>query len=370
MKAARFSTFARAGALFLGCTTLPAHAQSSVTLYGLLDTGVEYLTNANKTNKALIQSSSGNIQASRWGIKGVEDIGGGYATTFTLEAGISPSNGTLALNGREYGRQATVGFRGNGNELWVGREYNPMYQMGHLFDPASYGLYSLPTQDPGVSARGDNAIRYQRIIGQFTVDAFYSLGYDTLGAPVGGVSGASSQAKDLAFAVHYAGPAIGYEFLYDDLHGPLAAAGTGLTAIDTALTAQPSTTADRAQRYIATGSYKFDRTTLYAGYRLLKVNYAGNSINANLFWTGFRQQVSTQWALVGALYQTIVPGKDVKPFSSVVEVKYLLSKSTFLYANGSYVKNSANSTLAVDSGGNTLPGQNQLGIELGLFHAF
>jgi predicted porin len=370
MKTGKSSMTAKVGALLLGSTALSAHAQSSVTLYGLIDTGVEYLTNANKTNKSVLQASSGNIQASRFGIKGVEDIGGGYQTTLTLEAGFTPNNGALALNGREFGRQATVGFRGHGNEVWLGRAYNPMYQLGHQFDPASYALYSLPTQDPGLSARGDNAIRYERIQGNFALDVFYSLGNDTLAAPIGGMSGASSRSKDLDIALVYKGPTFAYELLYDNLRGPLNAAGAGLTAVATSLTAAPSTTSDRARRYVASGSYRFHNTTLYAGYRLLKVDYHGDSLDAHLFWTGFRQQIAVQWQLVGALYQTIVPGKDVKPFSSVAEVKYLLSKSTFVYANASYAINSANSNLAVDSGGFTLPGQKQLGIELGVFHAF
>ncbi|NIF54944.1 MULTISPECIES: porin [Burkholderiaceae] len=351
------------------CATT-AHAQSSVTMYGLLDTGIEYLTNANKTSHSALVASSGNIQASRWGILGVEDIGSGYYTTFTLEAGITPNTGALALNGRLFGRQATVGFRGHGNQLWIGRAYNPMYQMGNLFDPASYALYSLPTQDPGLSARGDNSIRYQRAFGSFTFDAFYSLGVDTLAAPIGGTAGASANAKDLALALHYSGPAFGYELLYDNLRGPLSASGAGLTAVATSLTAAPSTSSDRARRFIAAGSYHFHDTTLYAGYRLLKSDYARQSLNANLFWTGFRQRLGPQWALVGALYQTIVPGKDVKPFSAVTEVKYNLSKRTMLYWNMSYVHNSANSNLAVDSGSYTLPGQKQFGTELGIFHSF
>lgn len=339
-------------------------------MYGLLDTGIEYLTNANKTHSSAVLASSGNIQASRWGIRGVEDIGHGYYTTFTLEAGISPSTGSLALNGRLFGRQATVGFRGHGNELWVGRAYNPMYQLGHMFDPASYALYSLPTQDPGLSARGDNAVRYQRAFGNFTFDVFYSLGVDTLAAPIGGTPGESAHAKDLAFALHYNGPTFGYELLYDNLRGPLSASGAGLTAVATSLTAEPSTTSDRARRFVAAGSYHFHDTTLYAGYRLLKADYAGDSLDADLFWTGVRQSIGPQWALVGALYQTIVPGKDVKPFSAVTEVKYVLSKSTFVYWNMSYAHNSANSSLAVDSGSYTLAGQKQFGTELGIYHSF
>src|SRR5271170_4374114 len=97
MKTGKLKPLLSVGAVVLGVLSgSDAQAQSSVTLYGLIDTGVEYLTNANKTSHALFQASSGNIQASRWGIKGVEDIGGGYQTVFVLESGFTPSTGVLA----------------------------------------------------------------------------------------------------------------------------------------------------------------------------------------------------------------------------------------------------------------------------------
>lgn len=53
-----------------------AHAQSSVTLYGIADVGIEHINNTN-TGGAQTREASGNLSGSRWGLKGVEDLGGG-----------------------------------------------------------------------------------------------------------------------------------------------------------------------------------------------------------------------------------------------------------------------------------------------------
>ncbi|MET5021216.1 porin, partial [Burkholderia pseudomallei] len=49
--------------------------------------------------------------ASRWGLRGVEDLGGGYRALFALESGFNLRGGELGQGGRQYGRQAYVGLR-------------------------------------------------------------------------------------------------------------------------------------------------------------------------------------------------------------------------------------------------------------------
>src|ERR1700735_315719 len=88
--------------LGMGACIGAAHAQSSVTLYGILDEGVMLNTNnkvtANGANvggrQVLIDSASGT-QGSRWGLKGSEDLGGGLKAIFTLESGLNLSNGAF-----------------------------------------------------------------------------------------------------------------------------------------------------------------------------------------------------------------------------------------------------------------------------------
>ncbi|MFP3798143.1 porin [Paraburkholderia sp. SIMBA_027] len=85
-----------------------SYAQSSVTLYGIVDAGFTYTTNVGgERNYAL---TSGNVQASRWGLRGVEDLGGGLKTVFNLESGFDVMNGNNAVGGKMFNRQAFVGL--------------------------------------------------------------------------------------------------------------------------------------------------------------------------------------------------------------------------------------------------------------------
>src|SRR3978361_1708684 len=62
-----------------------SHAQSSVTLYGIADTSLRYLSNADTKGHGRLLMGPGGMSESRWGVKGVEDLGGGWSTTFKLE---------------------------------------------------------------------------------------------------------------------------------------------------------------------------------------------------------------------------------------------------------------------------------------------
>nr|WP_321931088.1 porin [Paraburkholderia guartelaensis] len=86
-------------AALLAMTSI-AQAQSSVTLYGIVDDGPSYTSNAG--GHAGWQMVSGSAQGSRWGLKGIEGLGGGLATIFRLENGFNVNNGTLSQGGREF----------------------------------------------------------------------------------------------------------------------------------------------------------------------------------------------------------------------------------------------------------------------------
>lgn len=73
----------------------PAHAQSSVTLYGTIDAGLDYISNQKSPAGAgpAYGVQSGNVSTSRWGLRGNEDLGGGLGAVFTLENGFNGANG-------------------------------------------------------------------------------------------------------------------------------------------------------------------------------------------------------------------------------------------------------------------------------------
>ncbi|CAE6881389.1 porin [Paraburkholderia domus] len=115
----------------LACT---AHAQNSITLYGVIDAGLTY-TNSSQTavtgkrpvggsQFALSDGSATGAGGSRWGIRGVEDLGNGLAALFTLENAFTINNGAFGTGGAEFGRQAFVGLSGTFGSLTLGRQYD------------------------------------------------------------------------------------------------------------------------------------------------------------------------------------------------------------------------------------------------------
>jgi len=102
---------------------LPAFAQSSITLYGVIDEGINYTSNAG--DKSAYQLESGYAQGSRWGLKGSEDLGSGLKAIFDLENGFDVNSGGLQEGARIFGRQAFVGLTAaNYGTLTLGRQYD------------------------------------------------------------------------------------------------------------------------------------------------------------------------------------------------------------------------------------------------------
>src|SRR5689334_19126644 len=99
-------SLATLGLMSLACA---AHAQSSVTLYGIIDVGLNYISNA--SGSRLFNLSTGVQQANRFGLRGVEDLGGGLKAIFVLENGFNLGTGALGQNnpgstqGLMFGRQ-------------------------------------------------------------------------------------------------------------------------------------------------------------------------------------------------------------------------------------------------------------------------
>jgi general bacterial porin, GBP family len=146
-----------------------AHAQSSVTLYGLIDAGLMYTNNVSKSGShgALVQATSGNINGSRFGLRGGEDLGGGMKAIFLLENGFNVQNGKLGQDNRLFGRQAFVGLSSNQfGTVTLGRQYDSMTD---FLDPLSgragtFGgtgfAHPFDNDNLGHSVRMNNSVKY------------------------------------------------------------------------------------------------------------------------------------------------------------------------------------------------------------------
>jgi predicted porin len=106
----------------LAVMSIAAHAQSSVTLYGVLDTSIDF---AHSGGKSTTRLDGSNAFPSLWGIQGAEDIGGGNKIIFRLESGINVNNGTTAQANKLFGREAWVGASGPYGRLQLGLNDTP-----------------------------------------------------------------------------------------------------------------------------------------------------------------------------------------------------------------------------------------------------
>lgn len=94
-----------------------AYAQSSVTLFGVVDAAVRQVKNGSAGS--MKQLASGSNATSRWGLRGVEDLGGGLRAGFHLESGIGVDAGTT--DAKFWGRRSTVSLIGGFGEIRLGR---------------------------------------------------------------------------------------------------------------------------------------------------------------------------------------------------------------------------------------------------------
>ncbi|BBU31134.1 porin [Burkholderia sp. THE68] len=160
-----------------------AFAQSSVTLYGLVSTGIVYANNqrgADKQGHSTWQFASGPMQTPRWGMKGTEDLGGGVKAIFTLENGYNIGNGTLSQGGREFGRQAFVGLSSNTlGTITFGRQYDEAVTLCAFESAcqfAAYGAHIGDSDNVFDTFRINNAVQYKTIdYGGFQAEALYGF---------------------------------------------------------------------------------------------------------------------------------------------------------------------------------------------------
>lgn len=147
-----------------------AHAETSVTLYGLVDAGIGYKQTKVTQGDAFTKTRdigliNGVKNGNRWGLKGTEDLGNGTSAIFQLESGFDLGNGKSSQGGRLFGRKAIVGLTGdNWGTLTLGRQYNVADDFISPIDPFGTSFFQAGVVDGAFgsspSARMDNSIKY------------------------------------------------------------------------------------------------------------------------------------------------------------------------------------------------------------------
>ncbi|HLX03515.1 MAG TPA: porin [Trinickia sp.] len=181
-----------------GAVSVPAFAQNSVTLYGIIDVGITYVNNTGGHSQW--QEQSGILQGSRWGLKGVEDLGGGTKAIFQLENGFNVANGKLGQGSREFGRQAYVGLTNDSyGTLTLGRQYDPVVDNAQ---PTTFnGQWGALFSHPADIDNTDNGFRINNAV-KYVSPRFYGLQAEGMYA-FGGQAGQFSNDSTVGAGLNY-----------------------------------------------------------------------------------------------------------------------------------------------------------------------
>ncbi|WP_438393127.1 porin [Caballeronia sp. DA-9] len=340
-----------------------AHAQSSVTLYGIIDAGIEYVNHVpgpNGTSGSALRMQSGSLAGSRWGLRGSEDLGGGVKAIFDLENGFSVNNGTIGQGGRMFGRKAYVGLSTPYGVVTFGRQYNLIYDLMYVYDALNFNpSYSAQGYDATLVGRSDNSIRYTARLRGVTFAALYSTGFDSTIANGAQVPGHSKVGREYSFALQYEQGPGSIGVTYDQMQG-------------TSIATQDLT----QMRVVGGASYAFGPFKAFAGTRWLNIRDNNGTIanaalqSSLLYWLGATWQPTTPLILSLGGYQERTHGTAQKSTSGVLLADYFLSKRTDLYVEVSYTSNSNGMNVGVRAIGDVTPGTNQTGGMVGIKHTF
>ncbi|MDM0114486.1 porin [Variovorax sp. J22R133] len=373
-----------------------ASAQSSVTLFGIVDAAVSYYSNESyngvKANQTALSNSGYN--SSRLGFRGTEDLGGGLAASFWLEAGLANDVGgaganpgaTNPITGQLFNRRSTVSLSGGFGEVRLGRDYVPTFWNDTIFDPFGtngVGTNAISSAVGAVAAGGSsnapNYVRANNTIGYFlpsNLGGFYGQVMFGL-AERTEFDPASATPTGVFLGGRYAGGRFGYA------NGPL----------DVAVAYGENTVASNFQ---GGGSAEVNTGNLGAswdfGFMKLMGEYSQVDAKSNLPLLALDQ--TYRGYLIGATFP-VGPGlirvayshTDIDTNSAVVDdpasdkfaLGYVhnLSKRTALYATAAYLKNKNGATLTIGGSPaiatNTalgLPVEKSWGYDFGIRHSF
>ncbi|BEU28478.1 porin [Paraburkholderia sp. 22B1P] len=164
-----------------------AHAQSSVTIYGIIDEGFDFTSNTTKSSPAggrqwQLDSNFG-LNGSRWGFNGSENLGSGLKAVFRLENGFNLNTGALAQGGAEFGRQAYVGLSSDKfGTVLLGRQYDSIVDYLGAIEArdqwgGSHAAHPGDLDNFNNNRRTNNAVKYTSPnFGGVTFSGMYSLG--------------------------------------------------------------------------------------------------------------------------------------------------------------------------------------------------
>jgi len=321
-----------------------ASAQSSVTLFGIVDQSVFWTKNDNTSLKGV---ASNQLNSNRLGFRGVEDMGGGLKAGFWLEAGMDNDTGGVGgsngIGSVMFNRRSTVSLMGNFGELRIGRDYTPSFWNYTIFDPfGTNGPGSmLNVASLGLGSGAITGVRDNNSVGYF-LPAMGGLYGQLMMAAGEGVAGQKYQGGRLGYAA-----------------GPLnVAAAYGKTSQNGAMV-------DAYSDKNIGASYAFGPATLIGQYS--KRDYSTLSQKTWLIGGTYVIGAST---LKASFTKSNGSNSTLQAKQWAIGYQYDMSKRTALYTTYSSISNDTGAAANVGLGLAAVAGGKSQGLVLGVRHAF
>jgi predicted porin len=363
----------------LAAGAVSAQTPTQTVLYGNFDEYIGYIHSS--SGASITGLNDGAILRSRLGVRGGEDLGGGYQMKFTLELGLAADSGAMADTARLFDRQAWVGVAGPIGEFRIGRQNTEIFMVGGAIDYTERTTFGSLFNTFGIPSRYDNDLSYKspRLHGaQLTLH--YTLPEN------------SGKADN--------GPVL--QALLDWQGGPWRAGYVGLSARPDGATATVRNHVVYHNLYL---NYQYSKGKLYLalgrsnnstgsakGYNTAAIlsnisspnNYfPGTDINATRYYN--MAQVSADYrispqlrvgALYGVLHDTSGGGASARGFNA--GAYYDMSKRTTLYGFVSRLSNDSQAGFRFSSSagpsanlaGADVNGQKLTGLQAGILHRF
>jgi predicted porin len=351
--------------------TIPGHAQSSVTLYGLIDEGVTYVNNV--AGHSVVEMQSSMSFGSRWGLKGTEDLGNGMKAIFRLENGFDPSSGSLSQGGRLFGRQAFVGLSSDQyGTVTFGRQYDELLDMVSRTTASLQGgvMFARAGDIDNTSGtiRINNAVKYSSpTIAGFTFGGLYGFG---------GQPGQFSAQSTTSLGVSFSRGPLYIAAAYTLMKNPFAAGFDSKPASNTIYA--PYVPSASSWRVMAAGAL-YTAGTVSTGVACSSTRFADGMDGANVDFNnceinaGWFVRPDLQFLAAFDYTHGKIDATGQAPNYRAFDLKadYFLSKRTDLYLAAVYMTGSAGASppqIELMPAPSSTP--NQVAVHLGIRHLF
>ncbi|MCX4151542.1 MULTISPECIES: porin [Paraburkholderia] len=364
-------------------------AQSSITLYGAVDSGLLYQSTSAASFKPnapntghVFRFKDGGIYSSFWGLKGSEDIGGGYKVNFRLQGSFDSGTGKFALSDTPgvpavFNQVASIGVSGPFGTFDAGRQYAPMIsamsdtdvRAGRYFGSIMTAWLGMNQAAgwPGTSTNGLIGALYDSNALVYQSPKFYGASFALEYAP-GGVAGQLQGGTRESAVLKYSNYGLNLSAVYYNGHdtNPFSvnpATGATVTA--------PATGLNNNRFYYMGAMYTFRGFSVSGSYSNGK-NPANNShVNFDLYSVGLGYKFNSAFGVTSGFYYLKDKNNSTNHSSEfAVGAEYYVSKRTLAYAQVGYVDNKGTINQTLVYGQPVAPGKSTTAAMIGVRHSF